>query len=145
MNDPTSAPSLPEAPARRFDLLYVEDNAANLALVEQLISRRAELRLFSAVNGQCGLEMARSHQPDVILLDIQLPDLSGRDIFTLLHDSAATSHIPVIALSSNAYPRQIEQCLGAGFFRYLSKPFQLNHFWAALDAALLRAEQNRRA
>lgn len=144
MHDPTPDPPLPEAPARRFDLLYVEDNAANLALVEQLIARRPGLRLFSAANGQCGLEMARSHRPDVILLDIQLPDLSGGEIFAILHGGAATSHIPVIALSSNAHPRQIEKSLDDGFFRYLTKPFQFDVFWAALDAALLHAERNRR-
>lgn len=144
MHDPTPASPLPEAPARRFDLLYVEDNAANLALVEQLIARRPGLRLFSAANGQCALEMARRHRPDVILLDIELPDLGGGAIFTILHGGAARSHIPVIALSSDADPRQIEKSLNDGFFRYLTKPFQFGDFWAALDAALLYAERNRR-
>jgi CheY-like chemotaxis protein len=117
-------------------LLYVEDNPANLALVEQLIARRGDLRLLTAVDGPLGLELARAYLPDLILMDINLPGISGYDALYMLRDDPATRHIPVLALSANAMPRDIEKGLEAGFFRYLTKPIRVREFMEALDTAL---------
>jgi PAS domain S-box-containing protein len=117
-------------------LLYVEDNPANLKLVEQLIARRGDLRLLTAVNGPLGIELARSAQPEVILMDINLPGMSGTEAMQILHRDPATAHIPVVALSANAIPSDIERGLEAGFFRYLTKPIRVSEFMAALDVAL---------
>jgi PAS domain S-box-containing protein len=117
-------------------LLYVEDNPANLRLVEQLIARRGDLRLLTAVNGPLGIELARSAQPAVILMDINLPGMSGTEAMQILHRDPATAHIPVVALSANAIPSDIERGLEAGFFRYLTKPIVVNEFMAVLDVAL---------
>lgn len=117
-------------------LLYVEDNPANLKLVEQLIARRADLRLLTAVTGLLGVELARTSLPEVIVMDIHLPDINGVEALELLREDTTTAHIPVIALSANAMPRDIEKGLKAGFFRYLTKPIKLNEFMVALDAAL---------
>jgi PAS domain S-box-containing protein len=122
-------------------LLYVEDNPANLKLVEQLIMRRADLRLLSAVNGDLGIELARDNQPDVILMDINLPGISGTQALKILREDPVTAHIPVIAISANAMPRDIRKGLEAGFFRYLTKPIQVNEFMDALDVALEFAER----
>jgi CheY-like chemotaxis protein len=117
-------------------LLYVEDNPANLKLIEQLIARRPDIRLLSAREGNLGIELARKHRPDVILMDINLPGISGIEALRILRDDATTSHIPVIALSANAMPRDIEKGLQAGFFRYLTKPIKVNEFMDTLGVAL---------
>jgi len=130
-----------EAGAARRTLLYVEDNPANLKLVEQLIARRPDFRLLTAVNGKLGIELARASRPEVILMDINLPGISGTDAMRILRDDPATAHIPVLALSANAIPRDIEAGLEAGFFRYLTKPSGSTRFMEALDVALEHAEK----
>ena len=134
---PASVPI--EAPRRL--LLYVEDNPANLRLVEQLITRRSDLRLLTAVNGRQGIELARSAQPDMILMDINLPDISGIEALLLLSEDPSTAHIPVVALSANAMPHDIEKGLAAGFYRYLTKPIKVKEFMDTLEATLLFVSQ----
>ena len=121
-------------------LLYVEDNRANLQLVEQLIARRPDMRLLSAGDGTRGIALARTHQPEVILMDINLPGISGIQALKILREDPVTAHIPVIAISANAMPHNIEKGLDAGFFRYLTKPIKVNEFMEALDMALELAE-----
>jgi CheY-like chemotaxis protein len=117
-------------------LLYVEDNPANLKLVEQLIARRPTMRLLTAVDGNLGIQMARAHQPEVILMDINLPGISGIEALKILREDPATTHIPVVALSANAMPADIERGLEAGFVSYLTKPIKVKEFMEVLDAAL---------
>ena len=126
-------------------VLCVEDNPANLMLVERLLARRPDIRLISAVDGRRGIEMARQMQPDVILMDINLPGISGVTALRILRADASTAHIPVVALSANAMPRDIEKGLEAGFFRYLTKPIKLAEFMLALDLALAQAKENAEA
>ncbi len=126
------------APTRT--LLYVEDNPANLQLVEQLIGRRSDLRLLSARDGIVGIQLARDHRPEVILMDINLPGISGIEALKILREDPATAHIPVVALSANAMPRDIEKGMHAGFFRYLTKPIKIAEFMHTLDLALEFAE-----
>jgi len=125
-----------QAEAQRHTLLYVEDNPANLMLVEDLIARRPDIRLLSARDGDRGIEIARASRPDVILMDINLPGISGIKALRILAEDPATAHIPVVALSANAIPRDIEKGLEAGFFRYLTKPIKVNEFMDTLDVAL---------
>ncbi|MEO6147129.1 MAG: PAS domain S-box protein [Sulfuriferula sp.] len=123
-------------------LLYVEDNPANLLLVEQLIARRSDLKLLTAIDGYMGIQMARAYQPDVILMDINLPGMSGIDALKILHEDSTTAHIPVLALSANAVPRDIEKGIEAGFFRYLTKPIKVDEFMDTLDVTLTYAAKN---
>lgn len=123
-----------DAPRRK--VLYVEDNPANLILVEQLIARRSDLGMLSAVDGHLGIALARQHQPDLILMDINLPGISGTEVLGLLRVDPLTAHIPVIALSANALPRDVRKGLDAGFLRYLTKPINVPEFMEALDTAL---------
>jgi CheY-like chemotaxis protein len=125
-------------------LLYVEDNQANMNLVEQIIARRPDLRLLTATNGILGIELARKELPSVILMDINLPGISGVAAMEILRDDPATAHIPVIALSANANPRDIETSLAKGFFRYLTKPIKIKEFTETLNAALKSRETDRR-
>ena len=121
-------------------LLYVEDNEANMELVSQLIARRPDMRLLRAEDGVRGIAMARTHMPDVILMDINLPGISGLQALGLLQDDPITSRIPVMALSANAMPRDVEKGLQAGFFRYLTKPIKIAEFMQALDEGLEQAQ-----
>jgi signal transduction histidine kinase/ActR/RegA family two-component response regulator len=121
-------------------LLYVEDNPANLMLVKQIIEGNPHLRILSARDGNLGIALARAHLPDVILMDINLPDISGIEALNILREDPATAHIPVVALSANAMLRDIEKGLEAGFFRYLTKPIKINEFMNALDEALKFSE-----
>ena len=117
-------------------LLYVEDNPANLELVEQLIARRPYLRLLKAADGNIGIEFARIYQPVVILMDINLPGISGLDAMKILRADSSTAHIPIIAISVNALPQDVEKAIQAGFFKYLTKPFKVIEFMEAVDVAL---------
>jgi CheY-like chemotaxis protein len=130
----------PDAPQRT--LLYVEDNPANVKLVEQLIARRPDICLLSAVNATLGMKLARDNQPEVILMDINLPGISGVEALKILREDPATAHIPVVALSANAMPSDIEKGLQAGFFWYLTKPIKVKEFMDVLDVALEFAEKN---
>ena len=122
-------------------LLYVEDNPANLKLIEQLIARRKDMRLLTARDGDLGIQLARDNQPEVILMDINLPGISGIEALRILRADPATAHIPIVALSANAMPRDIEKGLQAGFFRYLTKPIKVDEFMQTLDEVLEFARQ----
>jgi CheY-like chemotaxis protein len=105
-------------------------------LVEDLIARRSDIRLLNASDGNRGIDIALAAVPDVILMDINLPGISGIKALHLLADNPITAHIPVIALSANAMPRDIEKGLEAGFYRYLTKPINVIEFMNTLDVAL---------
>lgn len=124
-------------------LLYVEDDQANMALVEQLIARRPDMRLLGAQDAMRGIALARAHQPDVILMDINLPGISGMQALAILREDTATRHIPVLALSANAMALDVDKGLAAGFFCYLTKPIRVPEFMAALDKGLALAEVQR--
>lgn len=128
-------PQVPDGTPRRT-VLYVEDNPANLELVEQLIARRPDLRLLSAADGNLGIEFARVYQPAAILMDINLPGINGLEAMKILRADPTTAHIPIIALSANAVPHDIEKALQAGFFDYLTKPIKVAQFMDTLDMAL---------
>lgn len=125
-------------------LLYVEDNPANLTLVEDIIASRSDFFLLTARDGFAGIELARLAQPDLILMDINLPGMSGTEALKILARDSLTKHIPVIALSANAIPRDIEKGLEAGFFRYLTKPIRIHEFMSTLDAALAPPTHNKK-
>jgi signal transduction histidine kinase/CheY-like chemotaxis protein len=122
-------------------LLYVEDNPLNLELVEELLERFPEITLTTAVNGTLGVEAARATHPQVILMDINLPGISGIKALKILREDPTTALIPVIALSANAMPRDVEKGLEAGFFRYLTKPIKIKELMETLNAALKVSEK----
>ncbi len=117
-------------------LLYVEDNPANLELVKQIIEGQPHICMLIARDALVGVSLAHAHLPDVILMDINLPGISGSQALKILRDDPTTAHIPVIALSANAIFRDIEQGLAAGFFHYLTKPIKIDEFMDAVNAAL---------
>ena len=121
-------------------VLYVEDNPTNMRLIEKIVARHPHIRLLTAVNGYNGIEIARSATPDVILMDVNLPDIGGFEAMEILRSDPTTRHIPVIAVSANAMPLTVEAGLKAGFFRYITKPIQIDEFMRVLNLALEFAE-----
>ena len=130
--------------ARPCKVLYVEDNLPNMELVAQILALgRPNFELIRAENGPQGIEMARHHRPQVILMDIHLPGISGLDALRVLRADPATRHIPVLAVSAYAMPCNVSEGLAAGFVHYLTKPFKIEEFLAALDQALGSNEAGR--
>ena len=136
-------PQQTQTPSHQYTMLYVEDNPANLMLIEDLLNRRPDIQLISATDGMAGVEMALSRVPDIILMDINLPGINGLRVLGILAEDARTANIPVIALSANVMPRDIEKGLKAGFCRYLTKPIRVLEFMSTLDEVLLIAKNNQ--
>jgi signal transduction histidine kinase/ActR/RegA family two-component response regulator len=139
-----AAPGPSHAPPRQ--ILYIEDNPANLRLVQEIVAFRTDLRLLAAPDGHVGLVLAHTHHPALIVMDLNLPGMGGFEVLAQLRRDPGTAHIPVIALSANAMPHDIERGLSAGFVRYLTKPIDIGQFNEAIDGVLAqRAEQERTA
>jgi signal transduction histidine kinase/CheY-like chemotaxis protein len=117
-------------------VLCVDDNPASLRLVEEILRSRTQIRLLSAPDGRLGVELARAHLPQAILMDNNMPFLTGREAQAILSRDPLTANIPVIALTANAMPDAITQGLAAGFFRYLTKPIDVGELLEAVDSAL---------
>jgi CheY-like chemotaxis protein len=123
-------------PART--VLLIDDNLANLRLVERILEIRPGITVLPALQGQLGLELARQHRPDLILLDLQLPDLPGEEVLRRLQGDPATERIPVIIFSADATPGQITRLRQAGAADYLTKPFRVAAFLELIDGMLAR-------
>lgn len=121
---------------RRHTVLYIEDNPANLSLIEHLFANRNDIQLLSAPQGRFGIEVAREHRPALILLDLGLPDMPGEEVFQRLRDDEKTRGIPVIVISADATPYQQQRLLGLGAREYLTKPFEVNRFFEVIEEAL---------
>jgi CheY-like chemotaxis protein len=122
----------------RQRVLYIEDNLANLRLIERLLARRPDVEVVAAMHGSLGLELAREHQPAVVLLDLHLPDMGGDQVLQRLRDDPLTASIPVIIVSADATAGQIQRLLAAGATAYLTKPIDVPELTAVLDKVLDR-------
>jgi PAS domain S-box-containing protein len=130
------APRVTSPETRYFDILYVEDNSANLELVKQILMVRENINMFSAPDASLGIDLAISHQPDLILMDINLPGMSGIEAFKILRNTPDTSQIPVIAVSANAMERDIRKAMATGFVDYIAKPFNVPQFLEKIDKVM---------
>jgi signal transduction histidine kinase len=120
-------------------VLYIEDNLANLTLVESILERRPGIKLVSAMQGGMGIDMALTCRPDLALLDLNLPDISGRDVLRKLRENPATRHIPVVMISADATPGQVRRLLGEGAADYITKPLEISQFLDVIDRTLKAA------
>jgi len=127
--------------ARPRTILYIEDNVSNLRLVESILGRRPGFTVLSAMQGRVGLDLARDHRPDLILLDRHLPDISGEQVFRLLQDDPRTRPIPVVVLSADAIVGGMQALLRAGVRAYLTKPLDVRRLLELIDETL--AEERR--
>jgi CheY-like chemotaxis protein len=128
---PKNAPSL--VPPISCDVLYIEDDLVNFTLVKRILEFRPALKLLHAARGETGVELAQIHRPKLILLDLNLPDIHGSEVLRRLQDDPATAQVPVVVLSADATPSQIERLLTAGARNYLTKPFDIDPFLAVVD------------
>lgn len=126
----------PQIATANSTLLYIEDNPSNTQLIERIIARRSGIVLHTVTHGELGLDLARVHQPDLILLDLHLPDIPGWEVLARLRSDPTTEKIPIVILSADATPRQIERLLAAGANAYLTKPLDIRQFIAVLDETL---------
>jgi CheY-like chemotaxis protein len=116
------------APSAQKTVLYIEDNLASFQLMERIFSHWPGVKLISAMQGSLGLDLARQHHPDLILLDLHLPDIMGWDVLQRLRSEPATRAIPVVVTSADATPSQIDRLLSAGADAYLTKPLDIPKF-----------------
>ena len=136
---PATAPEFGTERAQRkagYSVLYVEDNPANLTLVRNILATLDNVTLLEATDGTTGLALAQTHRPDVILVDINLPDINGYALLQRIKGTPELARTPVLALSTNAMQRDIKRALAAGFFSYVTKPIEVNKFLDAIDGAL---------
>ena len=129
-------PSSEERHTASSTVLYIEDNLINIHLIESIMKRRADVRLISAMQGNLGLEMARIHAPDLILLDLHLPDLSGIQVLKRLQEDARTASIPVVVITADALPGTRRQLMEAGAYAYLNKPIDIKQFLSTVHPLL---------
>lgn len=133
---PAAPPTVVAAPGAERTVLYVEDNLSNLRLVERIFERRPTTKLIAAMQGGLALELAREHRPDLILLDVHLPDVEGDEVLRRLREDAETRDIPVVMVSAEAAPRKVERFLNAGARAYLTKPLDVKRFLEVIDEIL---------
>ena len=126
---------------RRATIVYVEDNLANLALIETILLDRPEVTLLPALQGTIGLDLAAEHRPDLILLDLHLPDMPGDEVLRRLRSNPRTRDVPVVIISADATPRRSESLLEIGASAYLTKPLNVDEFLGTIDR-LLREREN---
>jgi CheY-like chemotaxis protein len=130
---PDAAPMIDE---RHRSLLYIEDNLANLKLVERVVAHRKDVDIIPAMQGGLGLELAREHQPALILLDLHLPDIPGDQVLQELRHNPLTAPIPVVIVSADATAGQRQRLLTAGASAYLTKPYEVQELLRVIDEAL---------
>lgn len=140
-----TSPSRPRVTAGGYSLLYVEDNPSNIQLIEQIVATLPNVAMLAAPTPQLGIDLAVAHRPTVIILDLNLPGMSGFEVLSRLKAMPETRCIPVLALTAAAFPRDIKKRLEAGFFRYLTKPIDVNAFLAAINEALTASSKPDRA
>jgi PAS domain S-box-containing protein len=132
----TAVAAVRAAPRRRGTILYVEDNTSNLRLVERVLAEQPTIRFIAAMQGRLGLELAREHRPDLILLDLHLPDMSGEDVLREIRNDPMLGRTPVIVLSADATPGHVRRLVAAGARAYLTKPLDVRQLLTHIDAAL---------
>jgi PAS domain S-box-containing protein len=125
--------SHPGSNVARRTILYIEDNLSNITLIEQMLAEQPGIKLITAMRGQLGIELARQHSPDLILLDLHLPDLPGWEVLSRLQRDDATREIPVVVISADVTSHQINRLMAAGARAYLTKPFDMQEFFRIIE------------
>jgi CheY-like chemotaxis protein len=124
-----------DGPASAMTILYIEDNLSNLSLVERILLRRPGVRLLAAMQGRLGIDLAVEHRPDLVLLDLHLPDMHGMEALRALRADHRTADVPVVVVTADATPGERKRLLAAGVFEYLTKPLDVRRFLEVVDAA----------
>jgi protein-histidine pros-kinase len=125
---------------KEWTLLYIEDNMSNLKLIERVLELRPNVRMLSAMQGNIGLDLAHQHLPNMILLDLHLPDIQGEEVLARLRSDPVTRDIPVVIITADATPGQVQRLIASGAAAYLTKPLNVSQFLELLDELLVDAE-----
>ncbi len=136
-------PSTDELLNEKATVLYIEDNLSNLKLVQRIVARRPILKLLVVSQGGLGFELAREHQPDIILLDLHLPDMQGEEVLRRLRETRETQDIPVVVISADVTPNQVERLQRAGAYAYLTKPLDVKQFLYMIEDVVGQARKER--
>ncbi len=125
-----------ESVKKSHTVLYIEDDEANRQLVQFIFARREDLHLLEAETGTAGIKMAFEHQPDMILLDLSLPDINGYKVLEKLHSDNSTNHIPVVAVSGDSMPEDVQKGMDAGLQGYITKPIKIMELYEVIDKTI---------
>jgi CheY-like chemotaxis protein len=129
-------PALPGSAARKLKLLYIEDNLSNNLLMQRILQSRPEVQLISAMQGRMGLELASQQAPDLIFLDLHLPDMTGDEVLRALRQRSATAETPIVMISADATPSQVDRLYAAGANEYFTKPLDIRRLLNYVDEVL---------
>jgi signal transduction histidine kinase/ActR/RegA family two-component response regulator len=133
----------PEESGGALTVLHIEDNLANVELVERVLAQRPEITVLPAMQGRMGVDLARRHHPILILLDLNLVDLPGPEVLQILRDDPLTADIPVAIVSADAMPRQVQRLLSSGAVAYLTKPIDIHRLLDLVDDAVAQASPGK--
>ena len=133
---PEATPDTATAPVPTQTVVYIDDNLSNLKLIEVILAKRPGIKLLAAMQAQTGFDLIRQHSPDLVLLDLNLPDLGGQEVLNRLRRNPATAALPVIIISADSTPGQVERLFAAGADYFLSKPIEVTQFLAVVDELL---------
>jgi len=126
----------------KHTVLYIEDNPSNLKLISQILGQRQHIQVYTAHTPELGIELAKKHQPNLLLLDINMPGMDGYQVLEVIKDISELKNMPVIAVTANAMPKDIERGIEAGFADYVTKPIDINKFLNTVDNCLQSQEAN---
>jgi CheY-like chemotaxis protein len=132
---------LPRKTTEQRSILYIEDNISNLSLIETILEEDPSIHLLTAMQGRIGLDLARQHTPDLILLDLHLPDMPGAEVLSALQADEATRNIPTVVLSADATPGQLKRLLDAGARDYITKPIDVTRFYRLMEETTARRDE----
>jgi CheY-like chemotaxis protein/anti-sigma regulatory factor (Ser/Thr protein kinase) len=136
MVDPPTAQLVKSFPADAKTLLYIEDNLPNLKLIERILAQRPAIKMITAQQGSMGLELARQHRPDLVVLDLHLPDMNGDQVLVWLRSEPRTQKIPVVIISADVLDNEVRRLKELGARAYITKPFEVPHFLQVIDEIL---------
>ena len=146
VTEPVHSPNVAKAQSiadSQCDVLHIEDDPINFASVKLLLGSKRELKVLRAINGEEGVALAQTRAPKLVLLDLDLPDIHGSEVIQRLLKEPATARIPIVVLSGDATPSQIERLLVLGARNYLTKPFQIPAFLAVVDGILEQTHRSK--
>ncbi|MGR9117697.1 MAG: response regulator, partial [Gammaproteobacteria bacterium] len=139
LSDPSTHTSKIDSSDLRQRVLCIDDNPINIKLIKQILAHHSDYDVFDAHEPILGLELALTYQPDLVLLDINMPGMDGYQVLQALRTDPLTQDIPVIAVTASAMKKEIERGLEAGFCAYITKPFDISSFLRTLDEILTKA------
>ena len=134
--DPQSDVAATAHPVHQYQILYIEDSQSNIKLIRRALAKKPHIKLITAEHPEFGIQVARQEKPDLLLLDINLPEMDGYQVLEIVRQTAELQELPIFAITANAMPEDIERGTQAGFNEYLTKPLNIKYLHELLDQYL---------